>query len=995
MIGQMARRISSPVIVGRDDELALLRATVERGREGEAETVLIGGEAGVGKSRLIGQLVAEAQPLGVRVIVGGCPALVDAPLPYAPVAAALERLLVDATDPDLEPLAAGIGPDLVRLLPELGPRLGGVEPVAVPESLIPGRVFDAVRTFVARAARIRPVVLVFEDLHWADASSLDLIGYLVRNADWPGAIVATYRSDELHRRHPLLPWLAEIARVPVVERIELERLTPADCAAQVEAILGEAPDAALVDEIVRRAGGNAFITEELLASRDRDGAIPRAAGIKPLLLARVALLSDPTRAVVEAMSVSPSATDATVVAAVTETSEPAVEAAIHEALDGHVILPAPDGSGYVFRHALMQEAVYDDLLPTERRRYHLGFAVALESADRLPEVVHHALAANDLALSLRSSIAAGIAASAAGAFVDAATNLERAVQLYESVPDAAAIVDGGRCRVLALAARAVSVSGDPERALRLWREALDTAGPDVSKNERAELLLDFAIDLNETLQNEAALEATRAANHVLADEQPSEIRARALADLARDLFVLNDEAAAVEASRSAIEMASGIGDLRTEALARGRIASSLAHLGDLAAASAEVGAALTIVRSTQDRYAVNSVYWNVAQFYDEVGDPGAGGELLIGEAVPLAIELGLPTRTFSAWGAWYLWQVGRWAEGRAAIDAAAKVPVRSGRGQSLAVTLDLYDVMTRPDAVRPEATAPSDLNDPARWIIAAEDAVGRGDPEGAIARALTALDAAAVEAAMGNRSFRGWIFWLIARAEADRAVGGSASRDRHQRVAAASRSADAARRARDVLEAGSPPDLYGGDLPAHVALAEAEASRATGSSDPGAWETAALAWETRSGRYQAAYARYRRAEALLASGRRRAEAADELRSAKATAVDLGAVPLERLVDDLAQRARIDLEPGPHAAHAAEGPLSGLAAPLTRRELEVLTLLAEGRSNRQIAETLFISESTAGVHVSNILGKLGVTGRTEAAALAFRSGLITPTGELSA
>src|SRR5689334_12028585 len=248
---------------------------------------------------------------------------------------------------------------------------------------------------------------------------------------------------------------------------------------------------------------------------------------------------------------------------------------------------------------------------------------------------------------------------------------------------------------------------------------------------------------------------------------------------------------------------------------------------------------------------------------------------------------------------------------------------------------------------------------------------------------------------MGNRSFRGWIFWLIARAEADRAVGGSASRDRNQRVAAASRSADAARRARDVLEAGSPPDLYGGDLPAHVALAEAEASRATGSSDPGAWETAALAWETRSGRYQAAYARYRRAGGLLASGRRRAEAADELRSAKATAVDLGAVPLERLVDDLAQRARIDLEPGPHAAHAAEGPLSGLAAPLTRRELEVLTLLAEGRSNRQIAETLFISESTAGVHVSNILGKLGVTGRTEAAALAFRSGLITPTGELSA
>jgi DNA-binding CsgD family transcriptional regulator len=693
------------------------------------------------------------------------------------------------------------------------------------------------------------------------------------------------------------------------------------------------------------------------------------------------------------MSASPSSTDAAVVAAVTETSEPDVEVAIHEALDGHVILPAPDGSGYVFRHALMQEAVYDDLLPTERRRYHLGFAATLESADRLPEVVHHALAANDLALSLRASIAAGVAASEAGAFADAAANLERAVQLYESVPDGAAIVEGGRCRVLALAARAVSTSGDPERALRLWREALDTAGADVSKVERAEMLLDFAIDLNEMSENEAALETTRAANGVLADEPPSGTRARALADLARDLSVLGNDAAAADASRSAIEMALEIGDLRTEALARGRLALDLERLGDPAAGFGQVDAALAIVRSTHDPYSVNSVYWNAAQFYDEVGDPGAGGELLVGEAVPLAIDLGIPIQTFSAWGAWYLWQVGRWAEGRAALDAAAKVPVMSGRGRGLAIATDLYDVVTRPDAVRAEARTPTDRNDPARWVIAAEDAVGRGDPEGAVALATTGLDAAAVEAAMGNRSFRGWFFWLIARAEADLAVGGTASRDRNRREAAAAGSVLAARQAREVLDAGSYPDLYGGDLPAHVALAEAEASRAIGSSDPGAWQTAALAWEARSGRYQAAYARYRRAEALLASSRRRAEATDELRSAKATAVDLGAVPLERLVDELAQRARIDLEPDPQRGHAADGPLGGLASPLTPRELEVLALVAEGRSNRQIAETLFISESTAGVHVSNILGKLGVTGRTEAAAVAFRSGLVSQTGEM--
>jgi len=234
MIGLMARRISSPVIVGRDEELALLRAMVARGAAGDPETVLVSGEAGVGKSRLVGQLAAEADELGVRVVVGGCVALVDAPLPYAPVAAAIDALLRVADDTTLLILTTGIAGDLARIMPELGARLGET-PVAVPEAMIPGRVFDAVRTVFGRAAATRPLVVVFEDLHWADPSSLDLIGYLIRNAGWSGAIVATYRSDELHRRHPLLPWIAEIVRLPLVERIELERLSAGASAAQVEA----------------------------------------------------------------------------------------------------------------------------------------------------------------------------------------------------------------------------------------------------------------------------------------------------------------------------------------------------------------------------------------------------------------------------------------------------------------------------------------------------------------------------------------------------------------------------------------------------------------------------------------------------------------------------------------------------------------------------------------------------------------------------------------
>ena len=990
MIGLMARRISSPVIVGRDDELALLRATVARGAAGEPETVLVSGEAGVGKSRLVAQLAAEADELGVRVVVGGCVALVDAPLPYAPVAAAIDGLLRDVDDATLGVLTAGIAGDLARLSPDVGARVGDAQPVAVPEAMIPGRVFDAVRLLLGRAAMTLPLVVVFEDLHWADPSSLDLIGYLIRNGDWPGAIVATYRSDELHRRHPILPWLAEIARLASVERIELDRLSPNAIADQVEAILGEVPDARLIDEVVHRGGGNAFITEELVASRERDGGIPRAAGVKQLLLARVAGLSDATRTAVEAMSVSPGATDVAIVAAASDRPETEVEAAIHEALDGQVLVAAADGSGYVFRHALLQEAVYDELLPSERRRYHLGFARSLE-ATHGPEAVHHALAANDLALALRTSIAAGTAASGAGAFVDAATHLERAVELFDAVPHAQDLTEGGRSRLLVLAAQAASFSGDSERGLRLWRAALDAAGQEVSIEERAEILLGLAIDANDTFENDAALEATRAANELLMTSPPSRLRARAVADMARDLFVVNESAAAVEASQAAIEMASGIGDLRTEALARGRLSLGLVRLGHQEEGIAEAEAALSIARATRDRFVVMSVFSNAGWLFDEIGQQGRAGDLLIGEAVPLARELGLPTASLTTQGAWYLWQVGRWSEGRLALDEAFHIAgIRSGRGRELAVAQDLYDVMMRPAVLRAEASEPIDDDGAAPLIIATENAIRHGETERALALARRGLEAGQRAAdASGDRSLRGWFLRLIARAEADVAASSTGHRQEARRLAAARRSAEAAVEAGDLLKAGHRVDLYGGDMPANVALAEAEATRAAGSSDPDAWASAAKAWESRDGIFEAAYARYRRAEALLSAGGRRAEAADDLRWAKRTTVTLGAAPLEADIDALAARARIDL--GPSSASGAPDP----ASPLTRRELEVLALLAEGRSNRQIAETLFISESTAGVHVSNILGKLGVSGRTEAAAVAFRAGLVSPAGEVPA
>ena len=253
------------------------------------------------------------------------------------------------------------------------------------------------------------------------------------------------------------------------------------------------------------------------------------------------------------------------------------------------------------------------------------------------------------------------------------------------------------------------------------------------------------------------------------------------------------------------------------------------------------------------------------------------------------------------------------------------------------------------------------------------------------------LDAAVYAVGRRDRSNRGWLLRQIARAEADLVSSHGRGRDREL----PGQAAWAVERTRELLAQHEIGDLHGDDLSMNLALTEAEATRAAGASDPAAWTRAIELWEGRGRVFEPAYARYRRAEALLAVGGHRADAADDLRRAMASAVALGAQPLGSVVMQLAARARIAIDERAAAASVDDERGVGRPSPLTRREREVLALLAEGRTNRQIADQLFISESTAGVHVSNILGKLGVTGRTEAAAVAFRSGMVPGEPELQA
>ncbi|HZB59289.1 MAG TPA: AAA family ATPase, partial [Actinomycetota bacterium] len=298
----MTATLTSPTFVGRTEELARLAAAADRAAAGTPTSVLIGGEAGVGKTRLVGELVAGARAAGATVLAGGCVELGGEGVPFAPLIEALRALVRDLDEPALARLVPGqVRAELARLLPELGPPAGaagqraafGGDPGPWSEQ---GRLFELLLGLLERLGAQGRAVLVVEDLHWADRSTRDLLAFLVRNLRHGRLLlVGTYRSDELHRRHPLRPFLAELDRGRRVERLELARFGPAEVAAQLAGIQGAPVPAELAGRIHARSGGNAFFVEELAATAANDGEL--SPSLRDTLLARIELLAEPTQQV--------------------------------------------------------------------------------------------------------------------------------------------------------------------------------------------------------------------------------------------------------------------------------------------------------------------------------------------------------------------------------------------------------------------------------------------------------------------------------------------------------------------------------------------------------------------------------------------------------------------------------------------------------------------------------------------------------------------------
>ena len=479
----------SPIVIGRADELAALQQSLAAVRRGEPAAVLLGGETGVGKTRLVTEF-ADQLAGSARTLIGGCLELGPIGLPFAPFTAVLGQLVRDLGAGEVRALLAGRpSGELGRLLPELADPAGQGDEAHQGEAR--ARLFEQVLGLLERLVQTSPVALIIEDAHWADRSTRDLLTFLMANLpDLRGLlIVVTFRSDELTRTHPLRPLLAELDRISWVVRTELPRLTRLEAAEQMAAILGHEPVESRVDAVFRRSEGNPLFVEHLLG-----GGTGVPATLRDLMLASVQRLPEQTGELLRVASASDTWMGHALLARVTGLDDDELSRALRPAVAASVLLA--EAGGYRFRHALIREVLHSDLLPGEHGRLHARFAKAIAAdptlvpAGRAPiSLAYHWYSAHDLTWALISAWRAAAEAGTVLAYSEQLGMLTRVLELWDRVSDAAQRIGADHVTVLATAAEVAELSGESERGVAFASAALREVDANATP-ARAALLLD-------------------------------------------------------------------------------------------------------------------------------------------------------------------------------------------------------------------------------------------------------------------------------------------------------------------------------------------------------------------------------------------------------------------------------------------------------------------------------------------------------------------------
>jgi len=976
---------TSRTLVGRDTELEqlcdLLGITDGRDRHG---IVLLSGDAGVGKTRLLMELRDHAHTEGWRVVAGHCLDFGESALPYLPFSEVLGRF--DAELPEVVARISAVHPAIGRLQPGRRVRSTPEGPTEVEPSADRGELFQAVHALLDSAAAEAPVLVVIEDTHWADQSTRDLLGFLfTRSFKHPVSLVVSYRSDDLHRRHPLRRQVAEWSRLQPVDRLPLSPL-PDDAVRELIAELapGRLGESELAG-IIGRAEGNAFFVEELVAS-GAGAWVPD--DLADLLLVRLDRLSDEARQVVRIASVAGRKVTHSLLEAAAELPGADLDAGIRQAVEMNILVAGT--KNYSFRHALLGEAVYDDLLPGERVRLHGQYVAALAAGvgrGTAAEMARHARRAMDFDRAVTAGIEAGDEAVSVGGPDEAARHYEHALELLED-PERADRLEIDVTKIVVKAADAHSAAGDSQRSASLLAEHLDRLPAAASANARARLLSNYAMSLCIIETTLDPVEVSQQAV-AIAPEGDSPLRAKVLAIHARVLAGTSQLEEAENAATEALALAERLampvlaseivttmsslrfkrGDGTDSHAVRAALQDAVTRAVDAGAVSAELRALFLIGRSHQE-----------AAEWDDAGRWFAA-------AVDRGTAAGLPWAPYSIEARWQLGWV-RYAQGDwdAALDLlqiaddeggplipraiieATRLAIQSARG------VDVSGQLKRLRKVW------SDEGGVAVFSAGIEiEAAGHLGDAGAAIGAYD--DVVAVLSRIWNEHFAGRVRLAAQTLGA---------------IACALPAASAAERAPLIARAGVL--RADGDL----VVERFTASNAAWGPEGRAWALR-LAAEHLRVRWLSGVDAPERDELLAAWGATVAAfeefaSVPELAHARTTYAGilrlLGDTAAARVQGDLAREAAhrlgaVVLLDELKASGSAPARASQKAPQrLTAREREILALVAEGRSNGEIGRQLFISTKTVSVHVSNILGKLGAAGRTEAAAIARRDGLLS-------
>ncbi|MEV1081872.1 AAA family ATPase [Streptomyces sp. NPDC050211] len=964
--------------IGREDELARLSNVLERARSGEARAVLIAGDAGVGKTRVLDEISGRAAAAGMTVLTGHCVDLGDVGLPYLPFSEVLGVLAADerfaavvAAHPAVERLLGGGSDDGGRV-----------------------RLFEGVAGLLADLADVAPLLLVLEDLHWADQSSRDLLRFLLSRGILQRAaggapthrlaVLASYRADDLHRRHPLRPLLAELVRLPAVERLELRPMADPDVARLVRGLRERPVPDTTVRRIVERAEGNAFYAEELLAATDAEaGGVP--SGLADVLLIRFEQLTDTAQQVLRTAAVAGRRVEHDLLRDAVGLPEDELESALREAVERQLLVSG-DGDTYSFRHALAREAVYADLLPGERARLHGAFARLLSGrghrAETAAERAHHYRASHDLAEALAASLEAADHAHRLGAPAEELRHLEAAFDVWSSVDPGARPSGEGIDRVtLTLRASAAAAhAGESHRAVSLTRAALAGIGQDADSELAARVRYTLAGNLISVDNLTAAFAYSSEALALIPAEPASRTWVWAAATHVMAARQVGETEIALRVARQAL----GIAEQLRVTDAQADLLISLATLEGGGRRTPQGRTRLKEARELARRSGNAPVelraLFNLAMGCFESGDLEECLPWLT-EGLDRARRAGLLSSPYPLEMRYLhllvLYTLGRWDEClRAAASDAAVLPTAGGytAGPALNVALARGDFKAA-DRARALLQGPFDwMATLVAGIVLTDAAALLGDADEAVAQMRSTVAALTDEVGTPpDVTVR--LAALALSAVADSAVDLRRTGDEAGAGRRAQTAGELVELARDVAGHGDDGIPQGPEGQAWLARAEAEWARAVSGADAEAWGKAVAAFDY-GDPYERARCRLRFAEALLAAERRE-EAAVEASAARETAAELRATPLLERADALIRRGRLS------------GSDDHATSLLTAREQDVLRLLALGRSNRQIGEELFIAGKTASVHVSNILGKLGAASRTEAVAIAYRRGLITP------